>query len=264
MTQTFADQALTLDLIGDYAILTLNQPAKRNAMTKAMWSALPQACAAVEAAQAAKVLIVRGAGEHFAAGADISEFEVVYGTREAATAYRNAVSGGVDALANLSKPTIAMIRGACVGGGLALALACDLRLAANDARFGITPARLGLMYGLGDTKRLVDAVGASAAKNILYTGEIMTADEALRIHLVNSLHGPDALQAAVLAKLAQITASSQWTARKVKQVVAMILNGQAAETDQTKAWILDAVEGPDFAEGRAAFMEKRSPSFPFR
>jgi hypothetical protein len=93
---------------------------------------------------------------------------------------------------------------------------------------------------------------------------LMTADEALRIHLVNSLHGPDALEAAVLAKLAQITASSQWTARKVKQVVAMILNGQAAETDQTKAWILDAVEGPDFAEGRAAFMEKRSPSFPFR
>ena len=131
MTQTFADQALTLDLIGDYAILTLNQPAKRNAMTKAMWSALPQACAAVEAAQAAKVLIVRGAGEHFAAGADISEFEVVYGTREAATAYRNAVSGGVDALAGLSKPTIAMIRGACVGGGLALAWQWNNRASAK-------------------------------------------------------------------------------------------------------------------------------------
>ncbi len=264
MTSSFADNALELDLVGDYAVLTLNQPAKRNAMTKAMWMALPQVCAVVEAAQEVKVLVVRGAGDHFAAGADISEFETVYGTREAATAYRANVAAGVEALATLSKPTIAMISGVCVGGGMALALACDLRIAATNDRFGITPARLGIVYSLADTKRLVDAVGPSEAKNILYTGEIVGAESALRIGLINGLHAPHALEAAVVSKVEQIACASQWTVRKVKQVVGMILSGTVTDTPETTAWQLDAVEGPDFAEGRAAFMAKRAPVFPYR
>jgi len=264
MTSSFADNALELDLVGDYAVLTLNQPAKRNAMTKAMWMALPEVCAVIEAAQEVKVLVVRGAGDHFAAGADISEFETVYGTREAATAYRANVAAGVEALATLSKPTIAMISGVCVGGGMAIALACDLRIASTNARFGITPARLGIVYSLADTKRLVDAVGPSAAKNILYTGEIVGAESALRIGLINDLHAPHALEAAVVSKVEQIACASQWTVRKVKQVVGMILSGTVTDTPETTAWQLDAVEGPDFAEGRAAFMAKRTPVFPYR
>jgi enoyl-CoA hydratase/carnithine racemase len=264
MTFSFANSALQLDMVGDHAVLTLNQPGRRNAMTQAMWAALPDACAAIEAAKCAKVMVLRGAGEHFAAGADISEFETVYGSREAAAAYTAHVAAGVEALARLSKPSIAMISGVCVGGGMAMALACDLRIAATDARMGITPARLGLVYSLSDTKRLVDVVGPSAARNILYTGEIFGAEQARHIGLVDALHEPHALESAVLAKVEQIASASQWTVRKAKQVVNLILSGVAQDTAQTTDWILDAVEEPDFAEGRAAFMAKRTPDFPFR
>jgi enoyl-CoA hydratase/carnithine racemase len=117
---------------------------------------------------------------------------------------------------------------------------------------------------LADTKRLVDAVGPSAAKNILYTGEIVGADTALRIGLINDLHAPHALEAAVVSKVEQIACASQWTVRKAKEVISLILSGTVTDTVETNTWQLDAVEGPDFAEGRAAFMAKRTPLFPYR
>lgn len=253
---------LDLAFVDDRAILTLNRPEKRNALTRAMWADLPGRLAEVEAARITRVLIVRGAGGVFAAGADIAEFEMVYATRESTAAYFDAVGRAMDALQNLGKPTIAAIEGPCVGGGMALALCCDLRLAASDARFAITPARLGLTYSLADTRRLIEAVGPSAARDMLFTGRMLDAGEALRIGLVNAVHPAEAFEARVLEKAREIAGASAWTVRTTKQIVRMILDGTRRDTDQTSQWLLDAVEGGDFKEGRDAFLAKRPPSFP--
>ena len=256
-------EGLDLAVAGEIATLTLNQPARRNAVNRVMWRGIPVVLEAVRAARA-KVLILTGGGEAFAAGADISEFEQVYADRATAGAYFGEISAAMEALARFETPTVARIDGPCVGGGLGLALCCDIRIASDRARLGITPAKLGLMYSLADTKRLVDAVGPSRAKDILYTGRILTADEALGIGLVNAVTSVEGLDAAVAAKAEAIAAASQWSARKAKAVVSRILDGQATDDAETGAWMLDAVEGEDFLEGRDAFLEKRAAKFPFR
>lgn len=264
MSQSFADGALILTVADDVATLTLNRPDKRNALTQAMWRALPQAAAAVEADASAKVLVLTGAGGHFAAGADIGEFETVYATRESAAAYAVEIAAGMEAIAHLSKPTLAAIPGACVGGGLGLALCCDIRMAAEPAKLGITPGKLGLMYSLGDTRRLVEAVGPSAAKDILFTGRIMNAAEALAIRLIDAAVPGETLAEAVAARAAAIASASQWSARRTKAVVRLILDGQTEDDETTRGWFLDGLEGEDFREGRDAFLQKRSPVFPYR
>ncbi len=254
---------LDLRVADEIATLTLNRPARRNAVNRAMWRGLPEVLEAARAARV-KVLVLTGAGEAFAAGADISEFEQVYADRATAGAYFGEIAAAMDALANFESPTLARIDGACVGGGLGLALCCDLRIASDRARLGITPAKLGLMYALSDTKRLVDVVGPTRAKDILYTGRILTADEALAVGLVDAVTSVEGLDAAAAAKAEAIAAASQWSARKAKAVVSRILNGQATDDAETGAWMLDAVEGVDFVEGRDAFLGKRTPRFPFR
>lgn len=263
MIQQFASGALRLEDHGEHMTLTFDAPARKNAFSQAMWRSLPQALAAVEASQA-KALVVTGAGEVFCAGADISEFGRVWASEESAGAYTAEIAAGMSALAALSRPTIAAIRGPCVGGGLGLALACDLRLSSTSARFGVTPGKLGLVYSLEDTKRLVDAVGPAAAKDILFTGRIFNADEALALRLVGAVVEPDALDAAVEAKVGEIAAASQRSARATKAMIGLILGGQVNDDDRTRAWFLEAAQGPDFIEGRAAFLERRKPAFPFR
>ena len=153
---------------GALATITLNQPAKRNAVSAAMWQALPSLVAEVEQDRELCVLIVRGASGAFCAGADISEFPDVYATPESTACYNNDVREAQMTLAALSKPTIAAIDGVCVGGGCGIALCCDIRIAARGSRFGITPSRLGIAYSFADTKRLVDTVGPAHAKHILF------------------------------------------------------------------------------------------------
>lgn len=258
------DDALKVEVAGDVATLTLNRPEKKNALTLAMWTTLPGLLAQIAADPAAKVFVVRGAGGTFAAGADIGEFETVYATPDSTRAYFDRVGEAMEALATFEKPTVAMIEGACVGGGLGLALACDLRIAATDAKLALTPGKLGLVYSLPDTRRLVQAVGLSKAKDILFTGRLIEAEEALSIGLVDGLHAPDALDAAVAEKTAQIAAASQWTARRAKAIVGLIADGETADTAETARWLIEAVEGGDFREGRDAFLGKRKPVFPFR
>lgn len=256
-------EGLSLTVSGDVATLTLDRPARRNALNQAMWRGLPGVLASARDARA-KVLVLTGAGGAFAAGADISEFEAVYATRETSAAYFAEIGAGMDALAAFEAPTLAMIDGACVGGGLGLALCCDIRIASDRARLGITPAKLGLMYPLADTRRLVEAVGPSRAKDILYTGRILDAAEALAIGLVDEVVPAEVLHDAVARKAANIATASAWSARAAKAVIRRILDGQTADDATTHGWMLDAVEGEDFAEGRAAFLGKRAPQFPFR
>ena len=144
---------------------------------------------------------------------------------------------------------------------MAMALACDIRLAADDAQLGITPAKLGITYNMFDTRLLVDAVGASAARDLLFTGRIAPAAEALVLGLVDRLFAPAELADAVNAKAGVLCANSQWSIRQAKRMIRRALDGQAFDDATTRAISIESFSGPDFAEGRAAFLEKRPPAF---
>lgn len=256
-----SSEAVYLERDGAAAHLVLNKPEKRNALSEAMWRAIPRLLAEAEADREVRLLVVRGQGGAFAAGADISEFKEVYATPERAADYSRAIAAALDGLAAFPRPTIAAIEGACVGGGCGIALACDLRFAAHGSKFGITPGKLGLVYTLNDTKRLIDAVGVSAAKDILFTGRILNADEALSTGLIDRLTAQNALKDEVDAFRDQITATSAVSARITKQIIARIQAGQAEDDAETRKLFLDAFQGADFQEGYQAFLDKRKPEF---
>lgn len=252
---------ITLTRDGDRAQLTLNRPNKRNALNLAMWAAIPGLLASLDEDANVRCLVVRGAGGVFAAGADIAEFETAYATREAAHSNQTTMVAAMRALEAFPKPVVALIEGPCIGAGLGVALCCDVRVASANARFGVTPARLGVAYGLEDSRRLVDAAGASAAKDLLFTGRIIDAGEALRLRLVDRVLPEDGFAEGSEAYLEQVCAGAPFTARATKALLAMIREGIRAETDQSRAVFADAFEGPDFREGVRAFAEKRTPKF---
>ncbi|MFI9009356.1 enoyl-CoA hydratase/isomerase family protein [Actinosynnema sp. NPDC053489] len=251
---------LRLESGGAVARLTIDRPAKRNAMSYEMWSALPGLVEQVRDDDEVRVLVVRG-GEHFSAGADISEFSTLRNGAEGAARYSEAVHAGERAIATLGKPTIAAVTGFCIGGGCEIALACDLRLAADDARFGITPAKLGIVYNLTSTKQLVDVVGPAWAKQILFTGDILDAATALRIGLVNEVHPAGGLEDRVEALARTIASRAQVSVRGAKQIVNRVTDGRHDEDDAVRALYDDAVHSPEYAEGVTAFLEKRPPRF---
>lgn len=246
---------------GVVATIRLNRPEKRNALSIAMWRALMDAVEQADRDDQVKAIVVTGEGQAFAAGADIDEFRQTFADPQAAEEIGDITYRAQKRLQRNAKPTIAKIRGACVGGGCGLALCCDIRFADTSAKFGITPAKLGLIYTLSDTKRLVDTVGPSKAKDILYTGRIMDADEALRIGLIDRLCTPGDLDKAVADYAAEICAASQFTARHTKRIVQQILDGASDDTPETLRLFIQAFAGPDFKEGFAAFGEKRKPDF---
>jgi enoyl-CoA hydratase/carnithine racemase len=249
---------------GEVAHLILNRPERRNALNRAMWCSIAELVQRVADDKKLKVLVVRGAdASAFAAGADISEFDEVYATDESTRDYSEIIVSAMRALVELDKASVAMIQGPCVGGGCGLALACDVRFADRSARLGITPAKLGLAYTLEDTKRLVDVVGPSVAKDILFTGRIADAEEALRIGLIDRLYGPSELAEQTRAWATEVAAASQFSVHTVKRTVRRILNGQSEDDSASRRDFFDAFHSPDFAEGTAAFLEKRKPRFPY-
>jgi enoyl-CoA hydratase/carnithine racemase len=165
------------------------------------------------------------------------------------------------AVATLTKPTIASITGSCVGGGCEIALACDLRVAADDARFGITPAKLGIVYNLVSTKQLVDAVGKAWAKQILFSAELIDAATALRIGLVNELHPAADLPARTTELAGVIAARAQVSVRGAKTIVNRIADGRFDEDDAVHALYAESAGSGDYTEGVRAFLEKRPPRF---
>ena len=255
-----APDTLLLDRDGPVATLTINRPDRLNAMTFAMFSRLPGLLAEAAAVDGIRVLVLRGAGrKSFSAGADISEFETARTTPQQAAAYDGAVLAAEEALATFPAPTIAAIHGHCYGGGCALALACDLRFASSGARFAITAAKLGIVYPLRATKRLVDAVGPSRAKFILMSGVDLDAARAAAIGLVDEVD--DDVDAAVRDFAAILAARSGVTQRAVKETVARILDGVTADDDAHAALRDAALASPDYAEGVRAFLERRPPKF---
>lgn len=252
-----ADQWLRGEVADGVATLTIDRPGKRNAMSTAMWLRLPVLLDGFAADPSVRVVVLTGAGGDFSAGADIGELAEI-GRR--GDPHPSTVAE--EALAAFPKPTIAAIEGFCVGGGCQLALACDLRFATAGARFGITPARLGIVYPLSATRRLVRQVGASSAKYLLYSAELISAPHALRIGLLDEVvEDGTALRERVAAFAATLASRSLLTQRATKEIVTALGAGGDADT-LTLQWMREA-GGPsgDMHEGIAAFHERRPPSF---
>jgi enoyl-CoA hydratase/carnithine racemase len=259
-----AVDGLTLSYDGAVAEVRLDRPDKRNALNQAMWRGLPELLATIAARLETRVLVLRGAGGAFAAGADIAEFDQVFADIAGAGRYLDDMIAATGALASLPIPTIALIEGLCIGAGVAVALACDLRFAAADARFAVTPAKLGLVYSLTDTHRLVGAVGLSAARDLLFSGRTIDAAEALRMRLVDEVFTPSDLESGVRDRARAMTEVSAASIAATKAVMALIEAGQGRESDASRALFAAAPRSADFAEGLAAFRARRPARFPPR
>jgi enoyl-CoA hydratase/carnithine racemase len=247
---------LRLEIQGAQAHLIIDRAAKRNAFNQAMWEALPGLLAEAMADDKVRVLILRSAEPGvYCAGADIGEMSVNAGNPDWLVANQTAINRAQYDLTRVARPTVALIDGDCVGGGCGLALACDLRVASARSRFGITPAKLGLVYPLHDTKLLVDLVGPANAKRILFTGALIDAAEAHRIGLIDEVaDNADAL-------IETMTSVSRHSQCESKAMIRRILDGQVADDDATRALFAAAFSGADFREGVSAFLEKRKSDF---
>ena len=253
---------LLTDIVPPIGRVTLNRPDKRNALNCAMWMGLTHLAAQLSQDDRLRVILLAGAGhEAFSAGADIVEMRQSLAEPPKMQAMQQAVLDAQVAWERIPIPTIAMIRGACTGGGCGLALSCDLRIATPDAFFAIPPAKLGLAYSLADTKRLYDLVGPSRTKEILYTGRRIDATEALRLGMINQIVQADELEPYTLALAAEIAGNAPNSVRAAKSVVSLISSGTDAETQDSKRYYDESFSSPEFLEGARAFIEKRSPKF---
>jgi enoyl-CoA hydratase/carnithine racemase len=245
------------------ARLIVNNPEKRNAVSLSMWQAMAEAIAGFAADPAVRVLILSGAGGRaFVSGADISRFAEERSGEEAVARYNAAAEATYAALAAFPRPVIAAIEGACVGGGLALALCCDIRLAAEDARFGLPAARLGLGYPYAGIARLVAAVGRAAAAEILFTAELFDAAHAKEWGLVNRLVLPGEAVAAAEAMAARIAANAPLTIAAAKRaLIEQAKDPGERDLAVVEAMVRAAFASADYREGQAAFREKRPPRF---
>ncbi len=258
-----ADARIDYEVRDGIARLTLHQPAKLNAMNFDMWSCLPGLVARACAEPAVRALVVEGAGERaFCSGADISQFGEKRSSAESVVAYEDAVSAGLAALAGSSKPTLARIGGICFGGGLALALSCDLRLARADARFCVPAAKLGLGYTFPNIESLVRRIGLGAAADILYSARTFDAPEALRLGVANLVWPQDSFAAESEAYLARLAGNAPLTLGAVALALRELAKPDALR-DPTAAneAVTTCFASADYAEGRRAFAEKRPPVF---
>ncbi|PLP96731.1 enoyl-CoA hydratase-related protein [Cupriavidus pauculus] len=255
-----ASNNLGLRIENGLAVLSIERADKRNALTLAMWRAIGAVMTELDARADVRVIAITGSGPSFCAGADISEFATVRSNPEQVVIYEEAVDGCCDAIANVSKPTMAAINGFCMGGAMNLAMACDFRYAVPDAKLSIPAARLSIVYGLKGTRRLFELVGLSNAKRILFSGEPFGAIEGFRIGLVDEVDedvmGHTRSVAAVLADNAPLSISG------AKAILNGLASADPALTPATVQALVDrAADSEDYAEGRRAFGEKRRPMF---
>lgn len=248
---------LRLEVEGAVAQLLIDRSDKRNAFNMAMWEAMPGLLEQATDTQGVRLLVVRAAepGGAFCAGADIRELLANKDDAVWRAANQAAINTVQFELARLALPTLAFIEGDCIGGGCGIALACDLRVATPAARFGITPAKLGLVYPLHDVKLLTDLVGPGQAKRILYTGGLLNTEEALRIGLVEQIADDPG------AMIEALCSASPHSVREAKRFVRRVLDGQTHDDADTLRIFAEAFTGADFLEGTSAFVEKRKPEF---
>jgi len=248
---------------GGVGYMIFNNPAKHNAVSLEMWDAASHIMSDFARDDAIRVVVITGAGgKAFVSGADISRFESERANEEAQARYNEIVARANDSLYNFSKPTIAMIRGYCIGGGLGLAVCCDLRICSDNSTFAIPAAKLGLGYGYPGIKRLSDLVGPSFAKEIFFTARQFNAAEAQTMGLVNRVVPADELETYVKNYAETIGGNAPLTVNAVKFIANQTV---ADEGKRDLARCADMVKGcfasKDYIEGRRAFMEKRKPAF---
>ena len=244
------------------ATLTVCHPERRNAMTLAMWQQLAAALRELEGT-GVRVLVLTGAGSRaFVSGADISEFDQARDGEAAVVRYNQAVAQAQQMLAEFSAPTVALIQGACMGGGIGLALACDLRYASASARFRMPAARMGVGYSPSNMRRLVDVVSTASAFVLFYTARILDAEQAERRGLVHERYADDDFARQTQARVRGIAANAPLSLRAAKAAILATMNPPApAGTEAIDALVRQCFDSADYAEGRRAFAEKRDPVF---
>ncbi len=253
-----ADSDVRVTIDDSVATITLHRAAKRNAVTYDMWVALGEACRRLAHDARVRVVVLRGDGDHFCAGADITELlaERPHGT----PSFMDVNMTAEHALATLPKPTIAVVQGDCVGGGAALAIDCDLRIAVAGSRFGITPARLGIVYPAASLERVVRLLGPTA-KRLLYTGDLIDGREAHRIGLVDELLPTDEVEARVAELCTTLAERSLLTQAATKEMIAAVLAQGSVPAELADQWVREVAAAPDPEEGVAAFVARRPPRF---
>ena len=248
---------------GGVGWMTFNNPARRNALSIEMQEAIPTILHDFRDDPEVRVVVMAGAGDKaFVSGADISEFEKRRSDPESIAKFNQIGERANRAYGELGKPLIAMIRGFCMGGGLLTALQADIRVAAEDAQFGIPAARLGLGYGFGGTHKLVATVGAAAAREILFTGGRFPAEDALRWGLVNRVVGVEALEPTVARIADAIAENAPLTVNLLRaSIVEAVKEPDERDLGAIEAMVEACFASEDYVEGRRAFMEKRRPAF---
>jgi enoyl-CoA hydratase len=242
--------------------LSIARPVKRNAMSLAMWRALPVLIERITTDRTVRVIVLQGSHERvFSAGADIEEIEQHSNDSASASLFMEAVESGTEAMAQCPLPTIAMIRGDCMGGGIELAMACDIRFASRASRFSVPPAKLGVLYSLASTKRLVDLIGPGKAKDLLFSGRMFDAAEAFSMGLVERIYAPEDIVAATATYASLLSQRSGASIRGAKKIVAAVAMGSETEAGDIRRLRIDTFLGEDLKEGVRAFLEKRAPSF---
>ena len=247
---------------GNLARLTLSNPARRNAVSYGMWRAIPELLARAESDEEVRAIVLEGEGDTFCAGADISEFGDNRSDEAGARAYEDAVKKANHALLNASKPTIALIRGACYGGGVGLALACDLRLARDDARFRVPAARLGLGYAYANLELVVARIGFAATAELLFSARVFNAAEAERDGIVRRVYAAGDFDRLTQEYLQQIVGNAPLTMiASKKALVELMKPAHERDLPAVAEAVAKCFASQDYIEGRKAFAERREPVF---
>jgi len=248
---------------GPVATLVISNPARMNAMSRDMWIQLADGIRAADADASVRVVVLRGEGEKsFVSGADISQFEKMRGSADAQAEYEKAVNAGYNAPTQCSKPVVAALRGICIGGGLGLAAACDVRICSSDTIFRMPAGRMGLGYGPSGVRRFVAMIGAANTADLFMSARKFGATEAQRIGFVSQVHAPEAFDAAVAEYVQMVAENAPLTLAAAKFSIREALRDPADRDPERALRMVQACfDSQDYREGRTAFMEKRVPQF---
>ena len=256
---------LRVEVAGAVATLTIENAGKRNALTGAMWDSFAPLLAELASDDEVAALIVRGEGDDFSAGADITDLQQIL--RDPAAGDGGHVTAGETALATFPKPTIAAIDGYCVGGGWELAGACDIRLASDRSTFGVTPARLGILYPLSGVTRLVQLAGPAAAKHLILSGELVDAATAARWGMVSRLLPAEGFWEGIAAFVGTLVSRSRLTQQASKELIDLIAAGDPAASrlaERAAFWNAEVASSDEARIGAAAFLARETPLFGWR
>ena len=263
ITYTSPTERVNTWLDGSTLFIEFNNPARHNALSVDMWEAVPVLLAQAEQDSRVRLVVFKGAGDKaFVSGADISQFEDMRAAQEAVTRYEAMAEAALMGIYNFSKPTLACIKGYCIGGGINVAISCDMRIAASDAVFSVPAGRLGLGYRYSAMKNLVDLIGPGAAKDLFFTARRIDAIEAHRLGLVSRVAAVDALSELLAEYTGALADNAPLTIQAAKFITREVLKASPeADLAHCQQLIRGCFDSADYAEGRKAFMEKRKPAF---